>query len=117
MIDVALGEIDMRPEFLQRGFEAFGRRDRAQRADEGVVQSGKWQLVARKNILKMERFMRAFDDFRGTIVAADALHEISITWAGILCDKDVAGAAEIARALPRRPSGEQEFVCAGGVPS
>src|SRR5438094_9316425 len=102
MIDVALGEIDMRPEFVQRSFEAFGGRDRAERADEGVLQSGKRQLFARKSILQMERFMRAFDDFRGTIVTADAFHETRIRFAGILCDKDVAGAAEIARPLPQR---------------
>jgi len=39
MIDVALGEIDMRPEFLQRVLEAFGCRDRAERTDERVLQS------------------------------------------------------------------------------
>ncbi len=54
--------------------------------------------------------MRAFDDFRGTIVTADAFHEIRIRLAGILCDKDVAGTAEIARRLPQRASGKQEFV-------
>src|SRR4029077_5330841 len=74
VIDVALREIDTRPEFLQRMLEAFGRCDCAERTDERVLQSLERQLFASENILKMERFMGAFDNFRGTIVTADAFH-------------------------------------------
>ena len=54
--------------------------------------------------------MRAFDDFRGPIVTPDASHQIEIRLAGVLCDKDIAGAAKIARRFTQRAPREQEFV-------
>src|SRR5437773_11487481 len=58
----------------------------------------------------MKRFMRAFDDFRGAIVTADASHQIEVGLAGVLCNKDVAGAVKIARRFAQRAPREQEFV-------
>src|SRR5437667_8944106 len=54
--------------------------------------------------------MPAFDHFRGAIVAPDAFHQLKIMLAGVLGDKDVAGAAKIARPFPQRAPGQQEFV-------
>lgn len=79
-------------------------------------QSFKRQLFARKNILEVERFMRAFDDFGGTIVTADTFHQSEIRFAGVLRDKDVAGAAEIARPLAQGASRKQEFVSERRLP-
>src|SRR5437773_11274746 len=58
----------------------------------------------------MKRFMRAFDDFRGAIVTPDASHQIEVGLAGVLGNKDVAGAAKIARRFAQRAPREQEFV-------
>ena len=59
--------------------------------------------------------MRAFDDFGGPIITPDPPHQFEIRLAGILCDKDVAGASEIARPLPQRAAGKQEFVSEGSL--
>src|ERR1700752_1577696 len=109
MIDVAFREIDMRSEFLQSVLEACGRRDRAKRADKRVLQSFQRQSFARKNILDIKRFMGAFDDFSGAIVTADASHQIEIRLAGVLCNKDIAGAAEIPWRFAQRAPRKQEF--------
>src|SRR5437764_734730 len=106
----------MRAKFLQRFFEALRRRDRAERTNERVVQSVERQSFAGKNILQMERFMRAFDDFGGAIVAPNARHQIEIRLTGIFCDKDVAGATEIARRFAQGPSGKQKFVSERRLP-
>src|SRR5947199_10380367 len=100
----------MRAQFLQRFFEALRRRDRAERSNERGVQSVARQSFAGKNMLQVERFMRAFDDFGGAVVAPDAPHQLEIRLTGMFCDKDVARATEIARRFAQRPSGKQKFV-------
>ena len=54
--------------------------------------------------------MRAFDNFRSTIVAPDASHQLGVRRAGIFGDEDVAGAPKIARPFTQSSSREQEFV-------
>src|SRR5207249_7578677 len=116
MIDVALREIDVRAKFLQRFFEALRRRDRVEQTNERVAQSVERQSFASENILQIERFMRAFDHFGGTIVAPNASHQLEIRFTGIFCDKDVAGATEIARPLAQCSSGKQKFVSERRLP-
>src|SRR5215468_7519926 len=110
MIDVALCKIDVRAEFVERVLETFRRRNRAQRTDEGVAQRLKGQLFARKHILEVKRFVRAFDNFGGAIVTPDASHQLEIGFAGILGNKNVAGAAKIAGPLAQRAPRQKEFV-------
>jgi len=117
MIDVALREIDVRPEFLQSILEACGSRNRADRSDKRVPQSIERQSLAGTNILEIKRFMCAFDNFRPAIVTPDASYQIEVGLACILCNKDVAGAAKIARRFAQRASGKQEFVSEGRLSS
>src|SRR5437764_9437246 len=58
----------------------------------------------------MQRFVRAFDDFRSAIVAADASHQLGVRRAGIFSDEDVASAPKIARPFTQGSSREQELV-------
>src|SRR6185369_926032 len=99
MIDVAFPQIDMRAELGECTLKAFRGSDRAQGTDEGVAQRFKRQWFTRKHILKIKRFVRALDHLRSPIVTADASHQLEIRLAGILGNKDVAGASQIARRL------------------
>ena len=110
MIDVALCEIHVRAKLGERTLKTFRRSDRAQRTDERVAQRLQRQLFARKNILKIKRFVRAFDNFSGAIVTPDAPHQLEIRLAGILGNKDVASAAKVAWPLTQRAPGQQELV-------
>jgi hypothetical protein len=110
MIDVALRQVDVRAELGERALETFRGCDRTQRTDERVAQSLKRQLFARKHILEVKRFVRAFDHFRGAIVTPDASHQLEIRLAGILGNKDITGAAQIARPLTQCAPGQQKLV-------
>ena len=110
MIDVALCEIHVRAEFGKRALETFRGGNRAQRTDERVAQRLQRQLFARKNILKIKRFVRAFDNFRGAIVTPDPSHQLEIRLAGVFRNKNVAGAAKIARPLAQGAPRQQELV-------
>jgi hypothetical protein len=116
MIDVALRQVDVRTELGKRAFKTFRGCDRAQRTDERVAQRLKRQLFARKHILKIKRFVCAFDHFSGAIVTPDASHQLEIRLAGILSNKDVAGAAKIAWPLTQRAPGQHELVPERGLP-
>src|SRR5215831_9642286 len=106
MIDVTLCQINVRPEVGKSGLETFRSSNRAQRTDERVAQSLKRQLFAGKNILQIKRFVSAFDNFRGAIITPDTSHQLEIRVAGILGNKDIAGAAQIARLLTQRAPGQ-----------
>src|SRR5215813_5797395 len=116
MIDVLLCEIDVRAQFAEGGFEAFRRSNRAQRTNENVAQSLERQLFARKNILKIEGLVRAFDYLGGAIVTPNASHQLEIGFACVFGNKNVAGAAKIARPLAQRPPGQEEFVTERRLP-
>src|SRR4029078_12715764 len=105
MIDVALRQIDMRAEVSKCALKTFGGCNRAERTDERVAQSLERQLFAGKNILKIKRFVRAFDNFRSSIVTANPSHQLEIRFAGIFRNKNIAGAAKNARAFTQRAAG------------
>src|SRR5919197_2506559 len=115
MIDVALSEIDVRTKLGKRALKTFGGSNRAQRTDERVAQDLERQLFARKNVLQVKRFVRAFDNFRGAIVTTDASHQFEIRFPGIFRNEDVAGAAQVARPLAQRAPGQQELVPKRGL--
>src|SRR6478672_11033039 len=110
MIDVAFREIDVRAEFGKRALKTFRGCDRAKRTDERVAQNLERQLFAGKNILQVKRFVRALDNFGGPIVTPDPSHQLEISIAGSLGNKDVAGAAKIAWPLAQRAPGQQELI-------
>ena len=113
MIDVALCEIHVRAEFGKRALKTFRGSNRAQRTDERVAQRLQRQLFARKNILKIKRFVRALDNFCGAIVTPDPSHQLEVRLAGVFRNENVAGAAQIARPLTQRAPGKQELVPKG----
>src|SRR5262249_54937478 len=98
----------MRAEFGKRALKTFRSSNRAQRTNERVAQGLKRQLFAGKDILQVKRFVRTFDNFRGAIVTPDTSHQFEISVAGILGNKDIAGAAQIARPLAERSAWQQE---------
>ena len=60
--------------------------------------------------------MRAFDNLGSAIVAANALHQGIIRFAGVFGDEDVAGAAQISRRLAQRASRKKEFITKRSLP-
>src|SRR5207247_4207036 len=95
MIDVALCEIHVRAKLGERALKTFRGSDRAQRTNERVAQRLQRQLFARKNILKIKRFVRALDNFSGALVTPDPSHQLEIRLAGVCRNENVAGAAQI----------------------
>ena len=59
--------------------------------------------------------MCAFDDLGSAIVAANALHQGIIRFAGGFGDKDVAGTPQISRRLAQRASRKKEFITKRGL--
>src|SRR5436190_22790690 len=110
MIDIALGQIDARAELLQCSFEAFGRGDRADRADESVAQCLQWNLFPAENVLQIERLVRAFDNLGGAVVTANAFQESVIGFARVFRDKNVAGTPKVPWRLTQRATRKKKFV-------
>src|SRR5689334_19013103 len=99
VIDKAESEIDVGPELLERVFETFRHRDRANRSDERAAQAIEHQPLASVNILQIKRAMRALDNFGSPIVTADALDELVVRFTGVLGDENVARPPQIPRGL------------------
>src|SRR6266436_5905545 len=110
MIDVTLGQIDVRTELFQCGFEAFGRGDGADRADKNVMQSLQRHFFASENILQIEWLMRTFDNLRGAIVTANPFHEGVVGFPCVFRDKDVAGTSKISWRLTQRATWKEKFI-------
>src|SRR6188472_1347558 len=95
MIDVTLGQIDVRTELFQCSFEAFRRGDGADRADKSVTQTLQWHFFPSENVLQIERLVRAFDNLRGAIVTSNPFHKSVVGLPCAFRDKDVAGTSKI----------------------
>src|SRR4051812_29347718 len=54
--------------------------------------------------------MRALNDLGRAIVTANALDQLLVRLLGALGNKDIAGAAKIARRLAQRPAREEKFI-------
>src|SRR5436190_22837532 len=95
MIDVRLGQMDVRTELFYRGFEAFVRGNGADRADKNVTQAFQWHFFPSENVLQIQRLVRAFDNLGGAIVTANPLHKSVVGFPCVFGDKDVAGTPKI----------------------
>ena len=73
-------------------------------------------MFARKNILKIKRFVCALDNFRGAIITPDSSHQLEIRVTGVFRDENVAGAPQIAWPLSQRAPGQHELVPKRGLP-
>src|SRR5262249_10053711 len=116
MIDVALGEIDMRTELFQCTFEAFRCGNGANRADESVTQTLQPPFFTGETILKIRGLVGAFDDLGCGIVAANTFQKGIVWFAGIFRDKDIAGPSQISRRLTQGASRKEEFITKRGLP-
>src|SRR4029077_10265653 len=105
MIDVTLGQIDVRTELFQCGFEAFRRGDGADRADKSVTQALQWHFFPSENILQIQWLVRAFDNLGGAIVTTNPFHKSVVGFPCVFRDEDVAGTSKISWRLPPRPTG------------
>src|SRR5204863_589129 len=116
VIDVTLGQGDVRAEPLQCAFEAFGRGDGADRTDKIVTQALQWHFFASKNILQIKWLVRAFDNLGGAIVTANPFHKHVVGFPCAFRDKDVTGASKISWRLTQRTTRKEKFITKGRLP-
>src|SRR5690349_20128902 len=65
MVSEALRQFDLGAEFAQAVLKTFRRGDATERADVGVVEAAERDLLPGVDVLKIERLVRALDDFSG----------------------------------------------------
>ena len=85
-MDKGLGNFDAGTEFFQGSFESFGYGNGADGSDPFVFEEIEWLAFAGEDIFQMDRSVGALDDFRGAVVAADALDEFVVRFSGAFGD-------------------------------
>ena len=78
MIDVALGDFDLGAELAQSVLKAVWCGNCAKGTDVSAPELLQWLNLAGHDILEMQRFVRALDNFRGAIVTADSFDQLFI---------------------------------------
>src|SRR5438132_3739346 len=64
----------------------------------------------------MQRFVRAFDNFRSAIVTSNSLDQLLVGFAGAFGDENITGAPQIAWRLAQGSARQQKFVSKRRLP-